>query len=229
MRIEFLRDLNRKARPLRHRVAARVYGLLGRHDVAAVWTSRLAKGMFNEHETRLLYRTARELRGVGDIAEVGSWMGRTSIILGLALQEAGAARKIYAIDPHVGSEEHQDFIRHHGSTFGDFQRNVANAGVATLVEPLVMRSVDGAKLLLERGVRLRMAFIDGAHDEESVRQDIRSFLPLMQPAGVMAFHDCAPDSGFPGVWRAFQAELAPRVEIIDHVHSLLVARLRGEA
>jgi predicted O-methyltransferase YrrM len=229
MRIEFLRKLNRRAKPLRHHVTARVYGLIGRRDEAAVWTSRLAKGMFNPHETRLLYRTARDLRGGGDIAEVGSWMGRTSIILGLALQDARAARRIYAIDPHVGSEEHQDFIRRHGSTFDDFRRNVEYAGVAELIEPLVMRSEEGAKLLLERGIRLRMAFIDGAHDENSVRQDIRSFLPLMLPGGIMAFHDCEEEGGFPGVWRAFQTELGGRAEIVDRARSLLVSRLHGQA
>jgi predicted O-methyltransferase YrrM len=229
MRIELLRDLNRRAKPLRHRVAARVLELMGQRDAAVVWRSRLARGMFNPHETRLLYRTARALEGDGDIAEIGSWMGRTSIILGMAVRDSGARRTIYAIDPHTGSEEHQDWIRRHGSTFYDFQRNVALAGVSGLIEPLVMRSQDGAKILRERGARLRMAFIDGAHDEESVRQDIRSFLPLVLPRGVIAFHDCEEAGGFPGVWRAFQSELAPRVDVVDHVHSLLVCRLRATA
>ena len=229
MRIELLRDLNRRAKPLRHHLAARVYELVGRLDEAAVWTSRLAKGHFNQHESRLLYRTARDLQGAGDIAEIGSWMGRTSIILALAVRDSGAARRIHAIDPHSGSPEHQDFISRHGSTFPDFQRNVEQAGIGSLVDPLVMRSEDGAKLLHVRRIRLRMAFIDGAHDEASVRQDIRTFRPLMLPGGVLAFHDCEPGGGFPGVWRAFQAELESEVEIVDRAHSLLVSRLRTQA
>jgi predicted O-methyltransferase YrrM len=75
-----------------------------------------------------------------------------------------------------------------------------------------------------------MAFIDGAHDEESVRQDIRAMLPLLEPRALVLFHDylpeAAPGTGYPGVHRAFQTELADRVEIVDRAFSLLVTRLK---
>jgi predicted O-methyltransferase YrrM len=228
VRVEWVRQLNRRLRPARHRVWASVLRLVGRGDLAAVYISRLAKGLFAEDETLLLYRAAREAEGPGDVAEIGSWMGRSCIVLGLALRDAGRAdRRIYAIDAHVGSEEHRDFIAQHGSTFAAFQRNVADAGLTDRVEPLVMRSVDAAKVLAERRARLRLLFIDGAHDEASVREDIRSFLPLMQPGGTIALHDCEEEGGgFPGVWRAFAAELAPHVEIVGRARSLLVTRLK---
>ena len=228
MRIEVIRRLNRRARPTRHKIAAGWYSLLGRRDEAAVSLSRIVKGMFTSDETRLLYRTVRELVGEGDIAEIGSWMGRTSIAMGLALRDTrGADRRIYAIDPHEGSDGLEVRIAQHGSTLPIFRRNIADAGLDGVVEPLVMRSVEGAKELAKRGVRLRMAFIDGAHDEASVREDIASFLPLMQSRGVMAFHDCAVAGGFPGVWRAYAAVLEPHVEVLGRADSLLVTRLRS--
>jgi predicted O-methyltransferase YrrM len=227
MRIEVLRQLNRRAKPARHKLAAGWCSLLGRSDQAAVWLSRIAKGMFAPEETRLLYRTVCELEGEGDIAEIGSWMGRTSIVMGLALRDSGqTGRRIYAIDPHVGSEEHQEYIAHHGPTFAEFRRNVSDAGLDALVEPLVMRSVDGASQLAARGARLRLTFIDGAHDEASVREDIEAFLPLMQPRGVVALHDCGPDGGWPGVNAAFAALLEPHVDVIGQAGSLFVTRLR---
>jgi predicted O-methyltransferase YrrM len=225
VRIEQLHRLNIRAKPLRHRAWARVLRAVGRPDEAAIWISRLARGSFDRDETRLLYRTARELPSGGDVAEVGSWMGRTSIILGLAVRDSGARdRRIFAIDPHMGSEEHEEFIARHGSTFPDFQRNVAKAGVSDLVEPLLVTSVEGARELATRGVRLRLAFIDGAHDEDSVRGDIRAFLPLLLPGGLLAFHDCEEDGGFPGVWKAFSSELGRRSTIVARAHSLLVTR-----
>jgi predicted O-methyltransferase YrrM len=229
VRIEFLRHTNRRLKPHRHKLWAGVLTGLGHHADAAVWLSRLAKGMFNPRESRLLYRTARSAPGPGDIAEIGSWMGRTSILLGLAVRDAGWQDcRVWAIDHHVGSEEHQEYITREGSTLEHFRRNIAGARLGSVVQELVMTSVNAAKVLAQRGVTLRMVFIDGAHDEQSVRQDIRSMLPLMRPGGIMAFHDCVPGGGgFPGVWRAFEAELGSKAEIVERADSLVVSRLRG--
>ncbi len=228
MRIPWFRQLNRRLRPLRHRVWARGLRAIGREEDAAVWISRLAKGLFAEDESSLLYRSVRSIGAPGDIAEIGSWMGRSSIVMGLALRDAGTTtRRIYAIDPHMGSEEHRDFSAQHGSTFRAFQSNVSEAQVDDLIEPLVMKSTDGARTRAQRSVRLGMVFIDGAHDEASVREDIRSFLPLLNPRATVALHDCEENGGFPGVWRAFQSELAPRVEVLGRASSLHVTRLKA--
>lgn len=228
VRVEPIRRLNRRLKPHRRRAIARLLTLTGRRADAVVSLSRIAKGMFNPRESRLLYWTARNAPGPGDIAEIGSWMGRTAIIMGLALRDAGHDDcRIWAIDHHVGSNEHREYISRKGATLEEFRRNITNAGLHGIVHELVMKSVEGAKVLAERGVTLRMAFIDGAHDEQSVREDIRCMLPLMRPGGITAFHDCVPEGGgFPGVWRAFQAELGSTVEIVDRADSLVVARLR---
>jgi predicted O-methyltransferase YrrM len=201
---------------------------MGRREDAVVNLSRVIDGWFSRDATRALYRTVRRAAGPGDIAEIGSWKGRSTVVMGLALKDGKVTDcKIYAVDHHQGSEEHQEVIAHQGSTLPIFQRNIWALGVADMVQPLVMRSDEAAKFLAGAGVRLRLLFIDGAHDEESVRQDIRQFLPLVNPRGIIALHDCEPDGGAPGVWRAFQSELAPKVDVIARAGSLLVARLRS--
>jgi predicted O-methyltransferase YrrM len=229
MRIEALRRLNRRLKPHRRRVLASALTLLGRRDDAVVALSRIVPGMFSEDETRLLYRTVREAPGPGDIAEIGSWMGRTSVIMGMALRDAATPDcVIWAIDHHVGSEEHASYIEKNGSTLDRFRRNIANAGLEDRIQELVMKSGEASQVLAERGVRLRMTFIDGAHDEDSVREDIGYMLPLMTPGGIVAFHDCSEgEDGFPGVWRAIQSELGSRVDIVDRADTLLVTRLRS--
>lgn len=223
MRVPGLYGLNQRLKPFRHRLRARWLTRQGRRQDAVVQLSRIVDGMFRRDEIRLLYQTARHAQGPGDVAEIGSWKGRTTVVLGLALQDAGADCRLYAIDPHEGTVTHQRAA----STLETFRRNVRELGVADRVEEMVMRSDEAARVLAARGVRLRLLFIDGAHDEESVRADIRSFVPLVQPKGLVAFHDCEPEGKFPGVFRAYQAELAPRVDEIASSSSLLVTRLRA--
>lgn len=190
------------------------------------WT---VPGWSTKDELRALYRAAVNAEGPGDLAEIGSWKGRSTIVLARALQDAGADARVWAIDHHGGSDEerHRKVLATEGSTLDAFQRNLAAARVADRIVPLVMSSKEAAADLSRRGVSLRLVFIDGAHDEPSVRADIRAVRPLLAPRGVIALHDCdIHDANFPGVWSAFRAELEGRVDVVEHTDSLLVARLK---
>lgn len=189
------------------------------------WT---VQGWSTKDELRSLYRAVLAADAPGDIAEVGSWKGRSTIVLARALIDGRIPEaRLWAIDHHVGSDEgrHREVLDTEGSTLSAFRQNLARAGVEHRIEPLVMSSEDAAAELARRDVALRMVFIDGAHDEAAVRQDIRAFLPLLSARGVVALHDCDPAGEFPGVWRAYQAELEPRVDVVEHTDSLLVVRL----
>jgi predicted O-methyltransferase YrrM len=200
---------------------ARWLTFTGRREEAVVRLARLAEGLLRTDEIRLLYRSVRGAPEAGDVAEIGSWKGRSTVVMGLALLDAGAEDcRLYAIDPHEG-------ILGEGSSLPDFRRNIRSLGVRRRVEELIVPSVEAAKILAARAVRLRLLFIDGAHDEESVRQDIRGFLPLVRPGGLIALHDCEENGEFPGVFRAYRSELEPRVEVVDRARSLLVTRLRS--
>lgn len=219
-----------KVKAWRRRLRSRWYGLLGRPDESTFWLVRSLPGMLPKDEVRFLYRVAATAPGPGDVAEVGSWMGKSTVTIARALIDAGRTDcRVWAIDHHVGSEEHADFIARQGSTLAGFERNVRSAGVRHLVEPLVMTTVPAAAELTRRGVRLRLAFIDGAHDEDSVRADLRALRPLMNPRALMAFHDCDPNGGaFPGVWRALESELLRgEADAVEHVGTLWVVRLRS--
>jgi predicted O-methyltransferase YrrM len=227
VRVPGLYHLNVLAKPLRRRLRAAWLTRIGRREDAVEQLSRTVPGMFRHDEIRLLYKTARDAKGPGDLAEIGSWRGRTAVVQALGLVDSGASdARIYAIDHHQGSEEHQERVAREGSSLPHFRRNVQRVGVADRVVEMVMDSAHAAAELERRGVRLRMLFIDGAHDELSVRRDIKSFLPFVNPGGIIALHDCEPDGEWPGVWKAYQSELAPRVEEVARASSLLVTRLR---
>lgn len=226
VRIPGLHKLNVLFKPARRRLRAAWFTMLGRREEAILQLSRIVPGMFRHDEILLLYRTARDAPGPGDLAEIGSWRGRTSVVQALGLQDAGTTdARIFAIDHHRGSDGSEDKIAREGPNLPHFLQNVRRLGVSGLVEEMVMSSDQAAEALAARGIRLRMLFIDGAHDEESVRSDIRCFLPLVNPGGIIAFHDCEPDGAFPGVWKAYQAELSARTEEVGRATSLLVTRL----
>ena len=214
----------------RRRVRSSWLRLTGRPEESTYWLVRSLPGFLPKDDVRLLYRTAAEAQGPGDIAEIGSWMGKSTVAIARSLVDHKVAGcRIFAIDPHAGSSNQGDEIARAGSTLPHFQANVRMAKVAHLVEPLVMPSVQAGAELARRNVRLRLAFIDGLHDEEPVRADIRAFRPLMKPRGLMAFHDCNPEGGqFPGVWKALEGELLSTgaADPVAHTSHLWVVRLR---
>jgi predicted O-methyltransferase YrrM len=185
---------------------------------------RCVPGWLSDQEAVALYRLGSTLPGIGHVAEIGSWKGRSTVALSLGLMDAGRTDGcLYAIDPHQGSEEHSEIIASAGTTLGAFRSNLRRYGTPQLVTEMVMPSVQAADVLVGEGVRLGLVFVDGAHDEQSVRDDIRAFLPLLLPGGLVALHDFDP--GWPGVIAAYRSELESISEPIDQHDSLLIVRV----
>ena len=66
-----------------------------------------------------------------------------------------------------------------------FNRNVRLTAARRVVNELVMTSEAALEELRAREVRLRLLFVDGAHDEASVRADLRGWVPLVRPGGLV--------------------------------------------
>ncbi len=141
-------------------------------------------GWLPEFEGELLFDLARRCSGRGIIVEIGSWKGRSTIWLASG-SRAGGGATVYAVDPHTGSREHQaggGVV----ATFAEFQRNVAAAGVADLVSPVVKPSREAVNDVPDP---VALVFVDGAHEYEAVRVDFETWFPRLVEGGVMAFHD----------------------------------------
>ena len=63
------------------------------------------EGWLTDDEGELLFKLARACAGRGGIVEIGSWKGKSTIWLGRGSM-AGNRAKVWAIDPHTGSDEH---------------------------------------------------------------------------------------------------------------------------
>jgi hypothetical protein len=165
---------------------------------------RPISGWLDDEEADLLIATAVQavttLPAEASIVEIGSFCGRSTVVLGSAVAALKAQTRVYAIDPHDGRVGALDRgIQVVQPTLDTFQRNIFAAGLNAIVEPIVQRSTDVA---WSRPIGL--LFIDGLHDYASVADDFHHFQQWLALGGYIAFHDYA--DYYPGV-RKFVDEL----------------------
>lgn len=131
-----------------------------------------------DREGKLLYKLARKCKQ-GVIVEIGSWKGRSTIWLA-----KGASVKVYAIDPHVGTDTHQ----HAGcaNTYDEFIKNIVRAGVGDVVVPVMKTSEESVKNWDEP---VGLIFIDGDHSYDTAKFDFDQWGTHLVEGGIIALHD----------------------------------------
>lgn len=171
-------------------------------------------GWLFEPEALFLHDLAATVSN-GCIVEIGSYRGRSTIMLAQGARKAGVV--VYAIDPHF---EALDGIAAYGAADRTaFVENIENAGVADIVRKFVMTSEQAHDGWYEP---IGMLWIDGAHDYESIKQDVELWTRHVVTGGIVAFHD----SGFESVQRV-QAELPSSFQLIAQVNSTRAYRKHG--
>ncbi len=141
-------------------------------------------GWLAEGEAELLYDLAAKAPKNGKIVEIGSWKGRSTIGLASGSKKANGG-KITAIDPHTGSSEHQGGGQG-VNTFEEFKKNINEAGLADMIQPIVKKSSEAVNDFHEP---ISLIFIDGGHEYEFVKQDFDQWVPKVVDGGIVALHD----------------------------------------
>lgn len=132
-----------------------------------------------------LYEQAKQ---ANVIVEVGCYKGRSTEYLC-----CGCPGVVYTIDNFIGSkfEDQQHHFQAADLNRFDFLHNMKrwlDSGKLFLLE----EDTSSAYKILEKVLRHRkadMIFIDGEHDEQSVRFDIRCCYELLAPGGLLCGHD----------------------------------------
>lgn len=140
------------------------------------------EGWLLPEEAQMLYHLALNdgIRvGKGVIVEIGSWKGKSTVILGYACKQIGTL--CYAIDPHTGSPEHGDVW-----TFNEFKRNIKMANLEEVVIPIVKNSEAAHQGWT---LPIRFLWIDGNHTYHFVKSDFLLWQPFVVEGGIVAFHD----------------------------------------
>jgi MMP 1-O-methyltransferase len=158
------------------------------------------QGWMGETELLWLAQAAAKVPKGGSIVEIGSYKGRSTC----ALAENTEAR-VYSVD--IWSECGTD-----GWYYDVFRANTAHL---KNVRPINHASIWAARKAADLSRRFDLIFIDAAHDEYNVRQDIMAWQPLLVEGGTFCGHDYG-FAGWPDVKRIVD-ELIPGVQAVDTI------------
>ena len=149
-----------------------------------------AEGWLTEAQAERLAAAAARPRPAGAVVEIGSFRGRSTVVL------ARAAGEVVAIDPHAGSDRGPqeiapDAVR--GDADHDaFLANLAAAGVADRVRHVRKFSADAHA---DVAGPLSLLYVDGAHRFGPARADLRDWGGRVAPGGTMLVHDAFSSIG----------------------------------
>ncbi|MFD3478646.1 class I SAM-dependent methyltransferase [Streptomyces sp. NPDC058695] len=158
-----------------------------------------AKGFMPLGEGLALYAAAAEAAALGlPLLEVGTYCGRSTILLADAARQAGVSA--LTVDHHRGSEEQQPGWDYHApetvdpvvgrmDTLPTFRRTLHAAGLEDHVVALVGRSPQVAAVW---GGKLGLVFIDGGHTDEHATADYEGWAPHVAEGGLLLIHDVFP-------------------------------------
>lgn len=145
------------------------------------------EGWMTPDQARKLWNCARAVPDGGRIVEIGSFRGRSMIVLASAAPDGV---ELYAIDPHAGTDrgpqEIDGFDEHAAEDNVVFNRNLETAGVRDRVTHL--REFSDAALDDVPG-EVDLLYIDGAHRFVPARDDIRRWGGRVRDGGVLLIHD----------------------------------------
>ena len=179
------------------------------------WISlaRRISGWLTDGEANALFEIARLRAPERDpvIVELGSWQGKSSILLAAGVRGKPNAL-VYCVDP-FGVDEDPDIQAKHYSPLIDtmrhsleegFQRNVRRCGVGNIVRALKGYSYEVVRSWKDP---IDVLFIDASHVYENVHRDFVAWSPFVKVGGIVILHDI--QAAWPGPSRVMAEDLQP--------------------
>lgn len=186
-------------------------------------TSKIDGCLFPGEEV-FLAQLAKSCTGKGVIVEIGSYLGRSGVSLGLGSMQ-GSRTMVFTFDHFEGDP----FMKVSIDQFETLKRNVTRAGV----DSIVLTSTDPSdKAVRNFSDPIELLFIDANHTFEEVEQDYLSWSPKVISGGCIAFHDTFdPVMGglrFDGPLRVIQKHcVSPEWKIVGRFQSITVVKKNG--
>lgn len=151
------------------------------------------EGWLSDEQARRLWERATAVGAGGRIVEIGSYRGRSAIVLARA---AGGDVEVVAIDPQAGNDRGPQQI-HGTSAEGDadhaaFLANLSMGGVAERVRHVRRGSLDA---LDDVSGEVDLLYVDGAHRYGPARADLARWGARVRPGGTLLVHDAFSSIG----------------------------------
>lgn len=131
-------------------------------------------GFLSKREADFLYNVAH--KNGGNIIEIGSLYGRSTVILAEALKNSGKKGRVYAIDPQYFDD----------SALGQLKDNLNKYDVGEFVEVMVTTSEEANK---NWNKPVSFLWIDGDHTYKMAEMDFLLWESYLEEGGVIAYHD----------------------------------------
>lgn len=176
-------------------------------------------GWMSPDQAERLYAAALTARPGDSIVEIGSFRGRSAIVLASAAVDGV---EVVAIDPHAGNDrgpqEFEGFVEAAATDHDVFLSNLAMAGVSDRIRHVRAFSNEAHA---EVTGPITVLYIDGAHRYAPARSDIRDWGRRVAPGGILLIHDSFSSIG---VTLAILRELAlgRRFRYVGRARSLTV-------
>jgi predicted O-methyltransferase YrrM len=147
------------------------------------------EGWLSVDQAERLWNAAAQLGPGARLVEIGSFRGRSAVILATA---AGPGTTLVAIDPHAGND--RGTLRGEGATQQEeaeidhkaFNANLDAAGVRDRVDHIRKFSHDAVD---DVTAPVDLLYVDGAHQYKPASGDISAFGAKVRPGGTMLIHD----------------------------------------
>jgi hypothetical protein len=153
-----------------------------------VFTSlRDVEGWMTKYQARRLWDRATPLAPGSRIVEIGSYHGRSAIVLASAATDGV---EVVAIDPHGGNDrgpqQYEGEFEHGQRDHETFVANLTEAGVIDRIRHVRKPSQDATDDI--PGL-IELVYIDGAHRYHPAKADIERWGAKVAPGGTLLIHD----------------------------------------
>lgn len=154
----------------------------------AAWEAVAAvSGWMTRGQSDALFDAAAHAPEGGLIVEIGSFQGRSTIVLALA---ARPSVRIVAIDPHAGNDRGPQEIEGYSTEAeGDHRAFLANLAAAGVVDRVTHLRKFSDEALGDVTGAIDVLYIDGAHRYAPARADIVAWGNRVNASGKLLIHD----------------------------------------
>ena len=167
------------------------------------------------------------------VIEIGSWKGRSSNMIAVALKNGGVdCKHLICVDTWLGSPEHfldtnyvgmLPRLNGYAQLYYTFVKNVKSCKNHDIITPLPLPSLQAAYTLERIKIQADAIYVDAAHEYDAVLADMNAFYGLLKPGGVFWGDDYS--NTWPGVQRAVNEFANTRsLELVIHGHNWLMLK-----
>lgn len=144
--------------------------------------------------------------------EIGCFLGKSTKYLCDKIKSSNKNIDLYVIDLFVAQEiecQNIDFLKSGTDTLDIFKKNLSGYDIN------ITKGDSNVVFNKFKDNFFDFIFIDGNHEYEYVKSDLKNFYPKLKPSGIFAGHDYTEDCGVPIAVNEFAQQNQKNIEIID--------------